>query len=754
MKISKTLFPVMVVSVISILLLKADFINLIIWWFAIAAIGIVFFPFTARLFSGFYDKGYLFSKTVGIAIPAYIIWLLSSFKILPFYRIWIFAIYALAIILIHMDFKGYKKIKEIFKDEKRLRFITLEESMFFLGMTIWAFIRGLKPEISGLNGLEKLMDFGFVNSLLNTSYMPPADIWFAGKGINYYYFGQYITAFLTKLTKIQSDIAYNLMMATLFSFAFSLAFALVFNITYVWKKEWFKKAVAAGLVAAVLLSLGGNLHTFFFTTVFPAAKSMGVLPKNIEVRDSYFFPDATRYIGHNPNTVPPNEDKTIHEFPIYSFVVADLHAHVINIPFVLTIIALIFSMLYGMLYKIKNNEEILSWKKTPPQLIVITFFIGMFHMSNYWDFPIYTTVATLVILYLALVKYGFSWKTLLCTALGGGFILAGSTLIALPFSMRLTKMTNGIGLTHTHSAIYQLLILWGYQLFLAIYYVAFVLFREKKYTLKNSVTKKNTQNKLNKFWDLILHLSASDVMVLILACSAIGLVIAPEFIYVKDIYSGGYYRSNTMFKLTYQSFMMFALSAGFISYRVFSVKRTTAKRVLLKTFVVMAVALPLLYPFYAINTWYGKLDTANYKGLDGARIYYEKNIPSDWKAAQWLKQNEQEQPVILEAFGDSYTDNCRISGLTGFPTVIGWGTHEWLWRNSNDVCEKRRTEVTEVYESADKTKTLEILEKYKVKYIILGQIEREKFKSLNESKLLSLGKIVYENQETKIIQVN
>ena len=74
----------------------------------------------------------------------------------------------------------------------------------------------------------------------------------------------------------------------------------------------------------MLVSLGGNLHSFFY----------GFLSKFSEGGDKYWFPDATRYIGYNPET----NDKTIHEFPVYSFVVSDLHAHVINMIFVITLI--------------------------------------------------------------------------------------------------------------------------------------------------------------------------------------------------------------------------------------------------------------------------------------------------------------------------------------------------------------------------------------------------------------------------------
>ena len=49
------------------------------------------------------------------------------------------------------------------------------------------------------------------------------------------------------------------------------------------------------------------------------------LPLSIQFfPNMYWYPNATRFI-HN----------TIHEFPLYSFVVSDLHGHVLDIPIVL-----------------------------------------------------------------------------------------------------------------------------------------------------------------------------------------------------------------------------------------------------------------------------------------------------------------------------------------------------------------------------------------------------------------------------------
>lgn len=776
---------------------------ILLWWVWLLIIGLVFLPISAFLFHRFFDKGYLFAKTIGLIMLSYAVWLLSSLKLLAFTRTSIYIVLVLGLatsiaIIIRMRKKGMKYLPEL----HHLKYFVLEEMIFLSGLSLWSYLRGLKPEIQGL---EKFMDLGFVNAVLRADYMPPMDMWYGSSNINYYYFGHYITAFLTRLTGIPSEITYNLMMSTLFSFCFALTFSLVANMGMEWKGNSKRHGFAAGILSATLISLSGNLHTFFFTMVLPALKNIGFpISSKIDIQKNYWFPDATRYIGYNP----PLNDKTIHEFPLYSFVVSDLHAHVINIPFVLTLLALLFALLVPAIQRIREGHERESGKRGespsnsnplhkglkdggaslstslyslfPPHLLLIAMFIGTFQMTNYWDFPIYLTVTGMVLVYINLLKFRFGRKAWIQTAIQGAGILAFSLLVSLPFNLKFVSITNGIGLTHSHSPISQLFVLWGYQIILAIWFVILLLYQENRHIMKPRIklpkgqprTAKAHQKKL--LWvrlaDVLLELRSTDVFVFILSLSAAGLVLMPELVYVRDIYQGAYYRSNTMFKLTYQSFMMFSLAIGYIVIRLIthyyeavsttnrgggsltSGSKATAKKVIPYAVIALSIFAPMMYPFYAINSWYNP-GVQQYKGLDGL-AFMKEQYPDDYKAVQWLRDNIPGRVVVLEANGDSYTDYGRISMSTGLPTIQGWYTHEWLWRNDRLQVEARIKEVSQIYESDDVAATKTILEKYDVKYIVIGKLERDKFKNLNESKLRSLGSIAFESPGTIIIQLD
>jgi len=171
-------------------------------------------------------------------------------------------------------------------------------------------------------------------------------------------------------------------------------------------------------------------------------------------------------------------------------------------------------------------------------------------------------------------------------------------------------------------------------------------------------------------------------------------------------------------------------------------------------FVVVVFLLPFLffifaYPYFAIFSYYG---LKSYQGLYG--LNYLKNLyPDDYRAILWLRQNISGQPVIIEAVGESYTDFARVSANTGLPTILGWRVHEWLWRGSFDEPSKRTEEVKTIYESIDMEKTKQVLAKYQVKLIFLGNLERQQYPVLNEEKLKNLGKVVFLSGATKIYQI-
>ena len=730
----------------------ADLGTIIYWWLTLMGIGLIFLPLTKKLFSNFFDQGYLFSKVFGVAISSYLVWLLASLKILPFYQetIWFVLIIGL---LVNLAISSMKFPPPTPTSHPRptshfppiLLIFALEELMFFITLTFWSYIRGFQPNIQGL---EKFMDFGFINSILRSKFFPPADIWFAGKSINYYYFGHYVTAFLTKATGINSAVTYNLMIATLFAFCFSLTFSLTGNLLYFFLLKKFenlkidfklkiknlKLIIIGGLIAAFVISLGANLHPAYYNF------KMKILKKPYcDGSFSYWYPNATRYIGYCPDV----EDKTIHEFPAYSFVVSDLHGHVSDIPFVLTFLALCLVLFL----KIKENKKLSFFSLLTTDLL-LSLFLAIFFMTNQWDYPIYLLVLGMIFLvgfYQNRSNLGETLKKTTVSCLG---VIFSSSLFFLPFQLNFEPMIKGIAFVHAHSRFYQLLILWGAPWFFGLSFL-FFLFGKK------IIPKKLLKKEKVKIKSSLLSLPSplpTDIFILILFVVSTVLIIIPEIVFVKDIYITSYHRANTMFKLTYQAFIMFSLVIGYVTLRLTtSLPHYFEKRLFafVSCFLILAL---LLYPLYSIPGYYGNLDLKNYKGLYG--LYFLQTLyPDDYQTVRWLNNNVSGQPNILEAVGDSYTDYERISMATGLPTIEGWLVHEWLWRGSFDEPGKRATEVQTIYEGKDRQQTLALLQKYQIKYVIIGEMEKQKYPQLNETQFSEIGKVVFRSKTTSVYQL-
>jgi uncharacterized membrane protein len=160
-----------------------------------------------------------------------------------------------------------------------------------------------------------------------------------------------------------------------------------------------------------------------------------------------------------------------------------------------------------------------------------------------------------------------------------------------------------------------------------------------------------------------------------------------------------------------------------------------------------------MYPFFAIPSYYGgafDFDAApgTYTtGLDGERwLLNETKLSQDKEIIDYFRYNVEGQPVILEAQGDSYTDYNRVSAYTGLPTVAGWWVHQWLWRGDSEVVGRRVPDIEQIYQSDNIDLTLRLLQKYQVTYVIISELEREKYTAINEQKFRQIGTKVFESE--------
>lgn len=719
------------------ILLKEDGKVFAIWWLAVLLLGWCSFPLCQYLFSGFRDKGYLVAKIFGIASAGFLMWLGAATGIVPFTAgscLGSVAVFAVICWGVWITFNKKKN-----KDRKFWQFTGEwyqtaldDELVFTLLFLLWTYVAGFRP---AAYGTEKFMDYGFMMAMMRSTTLPAKDLWYAGSKINYYYGGQYFAVFLTKLTHTQVAQTYNLMRTLVAGFCFAVPFGLVRQMVLdSWKKE--KSALLGGVLAGAGVSLAGNMHYVVIGKLLPWIREIFHLPKGDY---TYWFPNSTRYIGY----YPAENDKTIHEFPSYSFVLGDLHAHVVNLMFVVALISLVYAMMKhhsskGALQAEAAGEKNFCKKQvaaalTDPYVLVFAFLIGMFHWTNYWDFVIYYVMGGMGVIWCNYQKYKELEKphrmrmTAGISLLHAVWVFLLATIAALPFTLQFQSMVSEVALAQNHSRPYQWWLIWGLPVIGAVLFF---------WCVKREGAKK------------------ADLFGVLLGISALGLIVIPEIVYVRDIYEKEYARSNTMFKLTYQAFTMFGILLGYALIRLWMEKKHVIRKVLTSAVFACFVGC-CFYTATAVHAWFGQVwDPSQYQGLD-ATAYLETTFPEDAAAIRWLNDNVTGDPVVLEANGDSYSDYERVSAMTGLPTVLGWYVHEWLWRGGTGALNERAQEVETIYTSTNQEEVKVLLEKYQVEYIFVGAREREKYESLNESMLQSLGNVVFsdEQSQTYVLQV-
>lgn len=579
---------------------------------------------------------------------------------------------------------------------------------------------------------------------MRSTTLPARDIWYSEGHINYYYGGQYFAVFLTKLSGSRVEMTYNLMR----TFVAGLAFVLPFSLTYQMMRDRLLKgsskgmrAVPAltGILAGAAVSLAGNMHYVIYSKIIPWIQKL-----TGEQVSGYWFPDATRYIGYNPDV----NDKTIHEFPCYSFVLGDLHAHVVNVMFVLLVTGLLYAWLKTLRSQKKKRMsmktgEYLKKQLLSPHILLVSVLLGMFQWTNFWDFVIYYVVTGGVVLFANIILLDGRWKQIiLVTAAQAAEILLLSYVVILPFTLQFETMVQGVALAQNHSRLYQLLVLWGLPVFLTVLLIVRVMW-EKRKRFKRGIA------------GFLASISLPDLFAVITGLCAMGLVLIPELVYVRDIYENGYARANTMFKLTYQAFILFGITMGYGIFRLFSIVRKKTVKVL-TALALFCLLWTVGYFGNAVNAWFGDVtDIHGYQGLN-ALAFLDTDFAEDADAIRWLKKNVEGSPVVLEANGDSYTGYERVSAATGLPTILGWKVHEWLWRSDVEDLNEKSADIETIYTSSDEKTVRALLEEYEVSYIFVGFFEREKYgENLNNELIKSLGNVVYESDEyeTYIVQV-
>ncbi len=778
-----------------------------LWVLLLLMLSIVGRPLARVVFASFPDAGQGFTRLLILLVAGWGVWFAASFEIIAFRAIWAWYTVLATVVI------GWLLARSRFRSTGSggsTRAVLGAEAAFWVVFLIFLAFRFVNPDSwHPIWGGEKPMEFAHINALLRTPYFPAFDPWFSGGILNYYYYGEYLVAFLIKLTGIPSEIAFNLAQPTFMGLAASAMYSVVAAIAHRCSRDRVDPLIAGGLGVLLFVLIGNLVSAWTLIRTFPE-------------RPIFTFDwtwNASRAI-----------DGGITEFPYFTGLYADLHAHLIALPVTLLVIGLGFAL----------ATEDGTITAAIPKLALLSLSLGTLSAANAWDVPVYAVLAVAAV-FLWAARFGpiplRAGVTLLVSAMVG---LVAYVMLR-PFHEHFVALFNELGRVTRGTDPGQfawhmggLLGILGIAMFasgllswspvnrrwrnVAVVVFMLAVVGATGWQVRRSMLE---QFPAGSSETVILALICAGALAMVLlrarldayvasiaivvgvigmaylaaigwAVLAIGLMLAVcgalvyfsfddraiaffglllaavgsliagvELVFVVDDLASlpDWYRMNTVFKLYYEVWTMTSLLAavalavlvsrksvavmswiptprGFVSETQFRpAPRTTQMRFAIGACVVL-IALSLVYPAVAtiprldqrfpghpIVGSLDALDWMNYgtlQGVDGHIIRFD----GDLAAIRWFQDHVDGTPVIAEASIGPYRGNgSRFSIALGLPTVLGWDRHERQQRYYPEIAE-RDQDVHDLYVSGSIERKREIIERYRIRYIIVGDVER------------------------------
>lgn len=767
------------------------------FWAAALVVGLFALPIGFVLLRRLPDAGAGLALPLGLVLTGYIYFILRVAHVLPFGR----GGYLLALVIVGLVSLAVAGHDRLFGSTLRRALPALPITIGLFSFAFFAYV-AFRSYNADISGTEQPMDFMYLNATLTSKDYPPKDPWMAGKRASYYYFGYLQAGVLTSVSDVPASTGYNLFLAYTFGAAAvaiaSLGYALARWLLGSRARKW---AIGAGALAAGLLLLVGSLSAIFELSAahgdYNAGlfKTMGVewlIPcKPGQTTDCFSGPLSPRTTAWYPtefwfwwrgSRIIPD---TITEFPFFSFLLGDMHPHVMSIPLVLLTLGLSAAAWRG-----RRRLDFREHLRRPAMTLALAVIFGALAFENAWDILTFTALFALgvlarnvrarradgpaprlvwgsvrsslgylwPILVLAVVLYIPWYRDFSSQASGfeayagkgtrpphafmqfGPLLLAGLLVVTWAFRRIPRGALFDIGLSTLWVPILP------FALWLALLqfhgglntavdargaggWITLVLYGAEVWLLSTATVA------------LVMRRSAGAPVA---AACALGvlLIYGSELFYIRDIFNGVTPRLNTVFKLTYQAWIV--LSLGGAVALVAALREVRSHRNLagwLAVPVAVVIVAGLVYPVTA-----GANRTEDFQketALDGDAFLARTN-PDEYALTRWVRDHTDPNAVIVEATGRKwtlndrqqpqvidgnvdYSDAGRISERTGRATPIGWYFHEVQWRGDtpsvHSQLDRRQTLVDTVYTNKDPAAVVDALGQLGASYVIVGSLE-------------------------------
>lgn len=792
-------------------------LSFVVWWAAADLLAFAAFPLAFRLLHNLPDRGYAAAKPLGLLLATFLFWFAAAWlKILSNDRSSVVLILLVAL-LAGLLLASLQRRPLLGFVEANLRYLFTVEAIFLAVFAWFAFLRAYAPDIGAT---EKPFEFAYLDGVWRTPFFPPPDPWLSGHVMNYYYLGWVNVDLLDRLTQTANSVGFNLATPLTAALAAVTIFGLVFGVVrHSVAGGTYRRAVIFGLASVVILLAVSNLEGVlelmtahglgsadFFHRIGVLGLSAGKKTSSWYPTEFWFWWRATR-MGSGFN---------IMEFPYFSFMLADLHPHVMVMPFALLMLTFLWNLMAG-----EESLDGLWWRRHLLHFVVLAILLGGLGVLNAWDQP----AAFVLLLLAALIANhrhlgSISWRAVADSLLFIVPVAVLSFLLYLPYwgvfektdivgasSLVISTMDPGEARDSMATPPLHLLLFWGPLFWLVLSFLAVHMWRTRRLVLRSTyvvwpliiaclplfawvvtVTWRLGRDGLVRelstrgsglFTELILvmllFLSVAALMretlplgghrreasvLFALLCSTVGTlwILGAELFWIVE--SSVALRYNTQFKLWYQAWTLEAIAAGvglayvLRGWRLPVVARSPG-RLFWATASAVLLACSLVYPVIATPNRANGF--AGHPTLDGL-AFFQRDDPVDYAAAAWLSANTSGTPVELEAEGGPLAGNFsgeggRISELTGLPTVLAWLEHDQIHHGILAPLQQRSGDIRTIYTTSDPIVAHSLLQRYDVQYVVVGDLERRVYGNLALAKFAQMGAAVYRGPGITIYDV-
>jgi YYY domain-containing protein len=432
------------------------------WYILITLLGWLTFPLVYFLFPALNDRGYSLSRVAGLLIWGYLFWIFTSLGLTQntiggiLFALLVLSAWS-AWALSNIDGRISNIVSWL---KSNLSIVITTEVLFLIAFAFLAFLRAGNPE---LDGTERPMELMFINAILRSPAFPPHDSWLSGYAISYYYFGYVMTAMLAKLAGLPGSIAHNLMTSLIFALAAIGACGILYNLLSAFnpkssienRKSNTVDSLLAPLFLLLVSNLGGFLEVLHTRGLFWNSNSsnfwtwLGIKDlTDAPAQPLAWIPNrfwwwwrASRVI--TDLDLKGNFMEVIDEFPFFSFLLGDLHPHVLAIPFNLLAVAIALNIFLGGW---RGDMDLFGFhldiSKTGFLFAALT--LGGLAFLNTWDILIGAALIVLAYVLFRVHADGWSWSRLEDVFILGVPLGLSAIVLYLPFYFGFSSQASGI----------------------------------------------------------------------------------------------------------------------------------------------------------------------------------------------------------------------------------------------------------------------------------------------------------------------